>query len=126
MHILSLDHLVLTVNSIEVTTTFYVDILGMEKIVFANRRVALKFGHQKINLHQYGSEFEPKASSVTPGSADLCFLVKQPITEIVAHLKKYHVDIIDGPVIRTGAMGQLNSVYFRDPDGNLIEISNSV
>jgi catechol 2,3-dioxygenase-like lactoylglutathione lyase family enzyme len=110
MQILSLDHLVLTVNSIEVTTTFYVDILGMEKIVFANRRVALKFGHQKINLHQYGSEFEPKASSVTPGSADLCFLVKQPITEIVAHLKNIMSILLMGLLL--GPVQWANSIQF--------------
>lgn len=126
MHIKSLDHLVLTVNSINDTVDFYCHILGMEKIVLAENRVALLFGSQKINLHERGKEFEPKAQYVRTGSADLCFIVETPLTSVIAELNHKQVKIIDGPVMRTGAQGAIESVYLYDPDGNLIELSNYI
>lgn len=119
-----IDHLVLTVADIERTLEFYQRVLGMEKIVFGEGRVALCFGQQKINLHQRGSEFEPKAGKVQVGSADLCFIVDDPIEDAIESLLAQGVDIIDGPVKRSGATGAIVSAYFRDPDENLIEISN--
>lgn len=121
-----LDHLVLTVENIDDTVDFYRRVMGMEKITFRGNRTALVFGNQKINLHESGREFEPKASHVQPGSADLCFILETPVQEAVNHLKDLDVPIIEGPVDRTGATGGIVSVYFRDPDGNLIEVSNYV
>lgn len=126
MKISSLDHLVLTVASLEATCTFYRDVMGMDVETFAGGRMALHFGDQKINLHLAGHEFEPKADTALPGSGDLCFITETPILEVVETLKANNVTIIQGPVPRTGAIGALNSVYFRDPDGNLIEVSNRV
>jgi len=119
----SLDHLVLTVQDIEKTVEFYCGALGMEKVSFGEGRLALKFGNQKINLHQAGKEFKPKAKSPTPGSADLCFLMDAPMEEVINQLEKWGVDIEQGPIERTGATGLIISVYVRDPDGNLIELS---
>ena len=121
-----LDHLVLTVRDIEITCDFYARVLGMEVITFGQGRKALGFGRQKINLHQAGKEFEPKAMAPTPGSGDLCFITHAPLAEVMEHLKKCNVDILEGPVPRTGATGLIMSVYLRDPDGNLIEVSNYV
>jgi len=118
-----LDHLVLTVADIEATIAFYTSALGMELVTFGNRK-ALRFGDQKINLHQSGKEFEPKAAHPTPGSGDLCFITKAPIEEVLSHLKALHHPIEEGPVERTGAAGTIRSIYLRDPDFNLIEISN--
>jgi catechol 2,3-dioxygenase-like lactoylglutathione lyase family enzyme len=119
-----LDHLVLTVASIERTCAFYSRVLGMAVETFDGDRKALRFGDQKINLHEAGHEFEPKAERPTPGSADLCFIVAPPMAELIAHLENCGVAIELGPVERTGATGPMVSVYFRDPDGNLIETSN--
>ena len=119
-----LDHFVLTVNNIEATTTFYSSVLGMGVVTFAGDRKALSFGSQKINLHQYQKEFEPKAQQPTPGSADLCFITSTPLSEVINHLTACNVAVIEGPVQRTGATGSILSVYFRDPDMNLIEVSN--
>jgi len=119
----SLDHFVLTVQDIEKTVEFYCGALGMEKVSFGEGRLALKFGNQKINLHQAGWEFEPKAKRPTPGSADLCFLVDAPMEEVINQLEKWGVDIEQGPIERIGATGLIISVYVRDPDGNLIELS---
>jgi catechol 2,3-dioxygenase-like lactoylglutathione lyase family enzyme len=119
-----LDHLVLTVASIEVTCDFYARALGMQVETFGQGRIALRFGEQKINLHQAGREFEPKALRPTPGSADLCFIAATPLEEVVAHLQRLGIAIEEGPVPRTGATGPIRSVYLRDPDANLIEISN--
>ncbi len=124
MKIVSLDHLVLTVRDIDASVLFYTTIMGMELSVFGNNRKALSFGSQKINLHQFKNEFAPKADAPTPGSADLCFLTLTPISEVIADLKAKGVDILEGPVQRTGAIGPILSVYFRDPDLNLIEVSN--
>jgi catechol 2,3-dioxygenase-like lactoylglutathione lyase family enzyme len=122
----SLDHLVLTVRDLDATVAFYAGVLGMEPVTFGEGRRALAFGSQKINLHQAGREFEPKAGTATPGSADLCFLTEVPIDEVIEHLRRNRVSLLAGPVSRTGATGPLRSVYFRDPDGNLLEVSNQV
>lgn len=120
MNINRLDHLVLTVKDIETTVQFYVSVLGMEKEEFGAGRLALKFGNQKINLHQTGKEFEPKADKPTSGSADLCFITEVTLNEAMNHVRSKGVEIIEGPVSRTGATGPINSFYFRDPDMNLI------
>jgi catechol 2,3-dioxygenase-like lactoylglutathione lyase family enzyme len=119
-----LDHFVLTVKDINVTCDFYTTVLGMQVQTFGEGRKALKFGYQKINLHQSGKEFEPKANIPTPGSADLCFITDTPLEEVILFLKARNVPILEGPVARTGALGKIKSVYFRDPDLNLIEVSN--
>ena len=124
MRIDRLDHLVLTVKNISATCDFYSRALGMEVVTFGDNRKALAFGSQKINLHEAGHEVAPKAHRPTPGSADLCFITSVPLKEVVAHLGRCGVKIIEGPVKRTGARGPIESVYLRDPDGNLIEISN--
>jgi catechol 2,3-dioxygenase-like lactoylglutathione lyase family enzyme len=118
-----IDHLVLTVSSIEATCNFYCQVLGMTRQEFGEGRVALKFGEHKINLHQAGNEFEPKARQALPGSVDLCLIASSSIDEIIGHLDACSIDIELGPLPRTGATGPLTSIYCRDPDGNLIEIS---
>ena len=126
MKIMSLDHLVLTVRDMDASIDFYTKVMGMELSIFGNGRKALSFGSQKINLHQYTMEFAPKADIPTPGSADLCFLTETPITEVVAEIQSKPVEILEGPVQRTGATGPILSIYFRDPDQNLIEVSNQL
>ena len=103
MRILQLDHLVLTVSNIQASCDFYRTILGMEVVTFGDNRKALRFGEQKINLHQAGQEFEPKAAQPTPGSADLCFLTETPLDDIILHLGNYGMKVLEGPVERTGA-----------------------
>ena len=120
----SIDHMVLTVADIEATCDFYGQVLGMEKIVFAGGHVALGFGSQKINLHPAGNEYDPRAKNPFPGSADFCLISETPMDDVIAHLGACGVEIIEGPVTKTGAVGALTSVYFRDPDDNLIEVSN--
>jgi len=124
MQILRLDHIVLTVTDIEATCRFYQQVLGMEVVTFAGGRKALNFAQQKINLHQQGKEFEPKAYSPTPGSADICLIAATPLSEVIDHLRLCGVPILEGPIARTGAIGPITSVYFRDPDNNLIEVAN--
>lgn len=124
LHIDRLDHLVLTVADIDATADFYQRVLGMQVETFGAGRTALRFGLQKINLHAAGREFEPKALNPTPGSADLCLVTYATMDEILAHLRAQGVAIKDGPVQRTGATGPILSVYFRDPDANLIEVSH--
>ena len=124
MKIERLDHLVLTIKSIERTRDCYARVLGMEVITFGSGRTALAFGQQKINLHEAGKEFAPKAGKPTPGSADLCFLTITPLNEVATQISAAGIQIIEGPVQRTGALGKIVSIYFRDPDENLIEISN--
>lgn len=119
-----LDHLVMTVRSIAATTDFYVRVLGMQAVTFGGGRTALAFGQQKFNLHEAGHEFEPKAARPVPGSVDLCLIATTPVRDVIAHLRAEGVAILEGPVRRTGATGPIESVYFRDPDGNLIEVSN--
>ena len=126
MKVSSLDHLVLTVADIAATEEFYRRVLGMEVAVSPQGRHALKFGEQKINLHAHGREFDPKAAHPTPGSADLCFLTDVSLEEVAAHLRVTGVEIIEGPVQRSGARGPILSLYFRDPDLNLIEVANSM
>jgi catechol 2,3-dioxygenase-like lactoylglutathione lyase family enzyme len=124
MHIDGIDHLVLTAKDVEATCAFYAKALGMKVVTFGGGRKALSFGAQKINLHQHGKEFEPKAEKPTPGSADLCFVTSDPIADVISHLASCGVEVLEGPVQRTGARGPMTSVYFRDPDLNLIEVSN--
>jgi len=126
MKIDSLDHFVLTVKSIEATCDFYSKALGMQVVTFGEGRKALAFGSQKFNLHEQGKEFDPKAHRPTPGSGDICLITSLALAEVIAHLNACRVEIIDGPVKRTGAVGTLLSVYFRDPDLNLIEVSNYI
>ncbi len=126
MDIDHLDHLVLTVQDIEATCAFYTHVLGMHVVTFGGGRKALQFGSQKINLHEVGKEFEPKAGRPTPGSADLCFITRTPISKVVEHLGRFGVEIELGPVEHAGARGYLISVYIRDPDRNLIEIANDL
>ena len=121
----SLDHLVLTVADIPATIAFYTRHLGMRHVTFEGRH-GIAFGNQKINLHQAGVEFEPKSRVPTPGSGDLCFLVSEPVAALMERLTAEGIEIIEGPVPRTGATGALNSIYLRDPDGNLIELANPV
>lgn len=118
-----LDHLVLTVADIERTVAFYERVLGMQREIFGQGRSALVFGQQKFNLHQQGNEFEPKAARPTPGAIDLCLVSVWTMPAIIQHLNEQQVVIEEGPVARTGAMGPIDSVYFRDPDDNLIEVS---
>lgn len=124
MQVASLDHLVLTVRDLPATIDFYSRALGMQEVDFGSGRKALAFGSQKINLHLAGHEFEPKAQHPTPGSADLCFLTDTPVDQFAAHLATLGIEVIEGPVARTGAVGPLLSIYVRDPDANLIEIAN--
>lgn len=118
-----LDHLVLTVQSVDKTCRFYVNVLGMERIEFGDNRIALKFGNQKINLHEVGKEIKPNAAVPQPGSADLCFIIDLPIDAAIRKVRSSGIDIIEGAVPRTGAVGELQSFYIRDPDHNLIELS---
>jgi catechol 2,3-dioxygenase-like lactoylglutathione lyase family enzyme len=126
MKINRIDHLVLTVADIDRTVEFYARVLGMEKIEFAQGRIALACGEQKINLHQLGKEFEPRAEHVRAGSADLCLIIDTPIEQAIEHIQRHGVDLIAGPVNRSGAQGKVISAYLRDPDGNLLEVSNYI
>ncbi len=121
-----LDHLVLTVKDIEATCKFYSTVLGMEIVSFGSGRRALSFGQQKINLHEAGHEYPPHAEHPLPGSADLCFISAIPLSSVLEHLRACAVSVIEGPVERTGATGKIRSVYIRDPDQNLVEISECV
>jgi catechol 2,3-dioxygenase-like lactoylglutathione lyase family enzyme len=129
-NITSLDHLVLTVRSIDESTAFFVDVLGMTldrfKVADGTTRTALKFGQQKINLHQTGAEFDPKAAHPLSGGGDLCFLSDTPIADWITHFEALDLHIEDGPIPRTGATGPIMSIYIRDLDGNLIEIANPI
>lgn len=126
MKIDRLDHLVLTVNDIEATCKFYSTVLGMEVVSFGSGRPALSFGHQKLNLHEVDHEYLPRAEHPMPGSADLCFISAIPLSSVLDHLRACAVSVVDGPVERTGATGKIRSVYIRDPDHNLIEISEYI
>ena len=118
-----LDHLVLTVADIDVTVDFYERVLGMRHERFGAGRSALVFGRQKFNLHQAGREFEPKAARPTPGAIDLCLITQWSMAQVLEHLARQGVSVEEGPVARTGAVGPIESVYFRDQDSNLIEVS---
>lgn len=121
-----LDHLVLTTTDEAAATAFYVDVLGMTLEVFGNGRKAFRFGAQKINLHVKGKEFEPKAHTPVPGALDLCFIAAIPLDAVIDDLARKQVRIVEGPVMRTGATGPIRSIYLRDPDLNLIEVSEYV
>lgn len=118
-----LDHLVLTVRDVDASCDFYARALGMQAVTFGQGRRALLFGRQKFNLHQAGREFELKAGTPTPGSADFCLITTTPMAQVIAHLGDCGVEILEGPTSRTGATGPIESVYFRDPDDNLVEVS---
>lgn len=122
----ALDHLVLTVQSIPRSIAFYERVLGMEAKEFKPGRYALHFGRQKINLHELGHVVDPNVKHATPGSADVCFLTRMPLAEVIAHLQREQVPIVQGPVRATGAQATLQSLYFYDPDENLIEVANEV
>ena len=126
MKIRAIDHVVMTVRDVERTVSFYEEALGMQAVTFGEGRRALAFGDQKLNLHQAGREFEPKAQAPTPGSVDLCLLTDEPLDKVVAHLRRSGVTIELGPVAKTGARRPLRSIYFRDPDDNLIEVANEM
>ena len=126
MNIDRIDHVVMTVRSVDATCAFYEHVLGMQPVTFAGGRRALAFGRQKINLHEAGREFEPKAHLAAPGTLDICLVTTTPLPQVIEHLARCNVTIIEGPVAKTGATGPLLSVYFRDPDQNLIEVSNYI
>jgi catechol 2,3-dioxygenase-like lactoylglutathione lyase family enzyme len=121
-----LDHIVLTVRSVDATCDFYASAVGLEVRMFGDGRRALQIGQQKINLHEAGHEFEPKALRPTPGSGDLCLVTDEPLEHVITRLEQLGVAIEEGPGERSGAVGPLRSIYVRDPDGNLVEISNDV
>lgn len=122
-----LDHFVLTTAQPEETIRFYTEVLGMKLETFRNgKRLALKFGRQKINIHVKGQEYEPKAHAPGVGTLDFCFIASVPLQQVIESLEKHKVTIIEGPCIKTGAMGDIRSVYFRDPDLNLVEVSEYV
>ena len=123
MNIDRIDHVVMTVRDLDATCAFYTRVLGMRVVTFAGGRTALAFGRQKINLHVAGREYEPKADRPTPGSVDLCLIATGALADVAAHLAGCGVPIEEGPVAKTGALGPIRSVYFRDPDRNLIEVS---
>jgi catechol 2,3-dioxygenase-like lactoylglutathione lyase family enzyme len=123
MNIDRIDHVVMTVRDVDATCAFYTRVLGMQVVTFVEGRKALAFGRQKINLHQAGREFEPKAAHPTPGSVDLCLITTGTLTQVANRLAECGVPILQGPVDKTGATGPIRSIYFRDPDDNLIEVS---
>jgi len=126
MYTTKLDHFVLTVKDVKAATQFYSEVLGMEVERGADNRPAVRFGDCKIKFHQHGEEISPHASRPDPGSADFCLITVIPLEEVINHVTSCGIEIIAGPVPRSGAVGDLLSVYFRDPDGNLIEIANRV
>ena len=129
MNIVRVDHFVLTVKNIEETTRFYSSVFGMDIERYSSggiQRTALRFGGQKINLHQVGKEFKPGAERPVPGSGDFCLISDTPLSEIVIELGHFGVQILEGPIMRTGATGPLESIYIRDPDKNLVEVSNLI
>ncbi|MGD8522006.1 MAG: VOC family protein [Desulfobacterales bacterium] len=123
MKIKHIDHLVLTVKDIHASCRFYTTVLGMEEVSFGQGRKAVVFGDQKINFHQYGQELEPKALHPTRGSGDLCLITDDSISDAIGQIQSSGIEIIEGPVARTGAKGPMTSIYIRDPDENLIEIA---
>lgn len=126
MRVTRIDHVVLTVRDVDATVAWYERVLGMTAVTFGAGRRALAFGGQKLNLHQAGREFEPKAADPRPGSVDLCFTTEVPLDDVAAHLRSEGVAVELGPVPKTGARAPLRSLYVRDPDGNLVEIANEV
>jgi catechol 2,3-dioxygenase-like lactoylglutathione lyase family enzyme len=126
MNIDRIDHVVLTVRDIERTCEFYSRVLGMQVVTFGGGRRALAFGNQKFNLHPAGKEYEPKAHTALPGTADYCLITSVPLEQVIGHLGACGVEIVLGPVDQTGAAGPIRSVYFRDPDLNLVEVANTL
>jgi len=124
MKVKNIDHIVLTVNSIDESIKFYTEVLGMELITSGQERKSLHFGNQKINIHQKGNEFEPKANLPTCGAIDLCLIIDDDIEDCLLELKQKNIPVIESVVTRTGANGNIKSIYINDPDGNLIELSN--
>ena len=124
MKIDRIDHIVLTVVSVDVTIEFYSRVLGMEPITFAGGRRGLAFGVQKINLHSAENPYSEKAQEPTPGSGDFCMITKTPMADVIDHFNAENIEIEVGPIPKSGATGSLISIYFRDPDGNLLELSN--
>jgi len=118
-----IDHFVLTVRSLEASCRFYEQVLGFQRLDVPGKPTAVRFGRQKINLHEVGHTFEPKAATPMPGAGDFCLITERSIEEVLAHLSTHNVPIELGPVERNGALGPMTSVYFRDPDQNLVEIS---
>jgi len=118
-----IDHVVLTTRDLPACTHFYCEILGMKKEPFGQNRIAFKFGSQKINIHEWGREFTPRAHVAAPGTLDLCFIASLSLEEVISRLKSSNIEILQGPVAKTGARGPIHSVYVRDPDLNLVEIS---
>jgi len=126
MQLKRIDHLVITAKDVEATIEFYTKVLNMQEITVKSKNIELKavrFGDQRFHIHQVGKEHEPKALKATPGSADICLVTDTPIPDVLNHLKKYHIKIEKEPMVITGTLGEMESVWFRDPDGNLIEIS---
>jgi catechol 2,3-dioxygenase-like lactoylglutathione lyase family enzyme len=122
----SLDHLVITAGNLQATIDFYTTVLGMEHVAFGNDLHAVHFGAQKFNIHDANTDVSPKAKNIVPGSEDFCLISETPVSQVIQHLNDCNVAIEEGPVTRSGAAGKLESVYFRDPDGNLVEVSNVV
>lgn len=126
MQLKRIDHLVLTVKNVNATVGFYTKVLNMQELTIKTKNIemkAVRFGDQRFHIHEFGKEHEPKALKVTPGSADICLITDSPIDDVVIHLKKFDIKIEKEPMVITGTLGQMESVWFRDPDGNLIEIS---
>lgn len=122
----SLDHLVITASDLQATIDFYTRVLGMKHVAFGNNLHAVHFGTQKFNIHDASTDVSPKARNIIPGSADFCLISETPVSQVIQHLEDCGIEVEEGPVRRSGAAGVLESVYFRDPDGNVIEISNVV
>ena len=126
IRIKSLDHLVITASDLRATIEFYSTVLGMEHVEFGHGLHAMQFGDQKFNIHDTSTDVTPKARNIVPGSEDFCLICETPVPEVVRHLQACGVSVEEGPVTRLGAAGTLESVYFRDPDGNLVEVSNLI
>lgn len=126
IRIKSLDHLVITASDLQATIDFYTRVLGMEHVAFGNNLHAVQFGDQKFNIHDTSTDVSPKAKNIVPGSADFCLICETPVSQVILHLADCGIEIEEGPVTRSGAAGTLESVYFRDPDGNLVEVSNVI
>ena len=124
LHVSAIDHIVLTVRSVARSINFYEIVLGMKSVEFRPGRFALHFGQQKINLHEFGTVVDPNVRHATPGSADICLRTETPLSDAINHLKMHGVPLVQGPVNATGARTTLHSIYFYDPDENLIEVSN--
>ena len=126
IRIKNLDHLVITANNLQATIDFYTKVLGMEHVAFGDNLHAVHFGDKKFNIHDASTNVSPKAKNIVPGSADFCLISKTSVSQVIQHLQDCGITVEQGPVMRSGAAGTLESVYFRDPDGNLVEVSNVI